>query len=64
MAIQPSAMSAWILCRALKTVRIQNPAEIIYPVKFFDEEFFLSANFAYFANNHFTLFNKEHRPQL
>lgn len=47
-----------------ENIRIQNPAEIIYPVRLSDEEFFLGANFAYLANNHFTLFNKEHRPQL
>ncbi len=47
-----------------ENIRIQNPAEIIYPVRLTDEEFFLGANFAYLANNHFTLFNKEHRPQL
>ncbi len=47
-----------------ENIRIQNPAEIIYPVRLVDEEYFLGANFAYLANNHFTLFNKEHRPQL
>jgi len=47
-----------------ENIRIQNPAEIIYPVRLTNEEFFLGANFAYLANNHFTLFNKEHRPQL
>ncbi len=47
-----------------ENIRIQNPAEIIYPVRLSDEEFFLGANFAYLTNNHFTLFNKEHRPQL
>ena len=47
-----------------ENIRIQNPAEIIYPVRLSGEEFFLGANFAYLTNNHFTLFNKEHRPQL
>ncbi len=47
-----------------ENIRIQNPAEIIYPVRLSDEEFFIGANFAYLANNHFTLFNQEHRPQL
>ena len=53
---------ACYLCR--ENIRIQNPAEIIYPVRLSGEEFFLGANFAYLADNHFTLFNKEHRPQL
>ncbi len=47
-----------------ENIRIQNPAEIIYPVRFSDEEFFLGANFAYLTNNHFTLFSKRHRPQF
>lgn len=47
-----------------ENIIIQNPVEIIYPVRLLNEEFFLGANFAYLANNHFTLFNKEHRPQL
>ncbi|VAW30452.1 hypothetical protein MNBD_BACTEROID07-1110, partial [hydrothermal vent metagenome] len=47
-----------------ENIRIQNPAEIIYPLRLSGEEYFLGANFAYLANNHFTLFNKEHRPQL
>jgi len=45
-------------------INIQNPAEIIYPVRLVDEEYFLGANFAYLADNHFTLFNNTHRPQL
>ncbi len=47
-----------------ENIRIQNPAEIIYPVRLSGKEYFLGANFAYLADNHFTLFNKEHRPQL
>ncbi len=47
-----------------ENIRVQNPGEIIFPVRLSDEEFFLGANFAYLANNHFTLFNKEHQPQL
>jgi hypothetical protein len=47
-----------------ENIRIQNPGEIIYPLRLSGEEFFLGANFAYLANNHFTLFNKEHQPQL
>ncbi len=47
-----------------ENIRVQNPAEILYPVQLADEEYFLGANFAYLANNHFTLFNKAHRPQL
>jgi len=47
-----------------ENIGIQNPAEIIYPVQLSDEQYFLGANFAYLADNHFTLFNKEHRPQL
>jgi hypothetical protein len=47
-----------------ENIRIQNPAEIIYPVRLSDEEFFLGANFACLTDNHFTLFNKKHRPQL
>ncbi len=42
----------------------ENIRILIYPVRLIDEEFFLGANFAYLANNHYTLFNKEHRPQL
>ncbi len=47
-----------------ENIKIQNPAEVIYPVLLINEEYFLGANFAYLANNHFTLFNKTHRPQL
>ncbi len=47
-----------------ENIRVQNPAEIIYPVRLSGEEYCLGANFAYLAKNHFTLFNKEHRPQL
>ena len=46
-----------------ENIEIQNPAEIIYPIRLVDESFFLGANFAYLADNHFTLFNKTHRPQ-
>lgn len=46
-----------------ENIRIQNPAEVIYPIRLIGEEYFLGANFAYLADNHFTLFNNVHRPQ-
>ncbi len=49
------------LCR--HNIEIQNPNEILVPVKILDELFYAGANFAYITNNHFTLMNENHTPQ-
>ncbi len=53
--------NACYLCA--ENIRLQNPAEIIFPISLLDETFYAGANFARLGNHHFTLFNKEHQPQ-
>ena len=47
-----------------KNILEQNPGEIILKVKLADEFFYIGSNFAYITNNHFTIMNSKHRPQI
>ena len=49
------------LCK--KNIELQNPKEILLPLKLSGEEFYIGANFASITDNHFTIFHKKHRPQ-
>ncbi len=47
-----------------RNILLQNPSEIIIKIKLNNEFFFLGANFAYITNNHFTIMNSKHIPQI
>ncbi len=47
-----------------KNILIQNPLEIIVKIKLNNEYFYIGANFAYITNNHFTIMNSKHIPQI
>jgi len=49
------------LCK--ENIDLQNPKEVVIPVKLGGEQFYLGANFASISDNHFTIFNQKHRPQ-
>ncbi len=49
------------LCK--HNIELQNPAEILAPIKLIDENFYAGANFAYITNNHFTIMNEKHIKQ-
>jgi hypothetical protein len=49
------------LCR--QNIALQNPAEIIQPMRLAGEDYFAGANFAYIENNHFTIISARHRRQ-
>lgn len=49
------------LCK--ENIALQNPSEILFPLRLGGEEYFLGANFAYIENNHFTLMSSQHRDQ-
>ncbi len=49
------------LCK--HNIELQNPAEILAPIKLLDENFYAGANFAYITNNHFTIMNEKHIKQ-
>ena len=49
------------LCR--ENIALQNPAEILLPVRLAGQDYFAGANFAYIENNHFTIINMRHRRQ-
>ncbi|HUT28228.1 MAG TPA: DUF4922 domain-containing protein [Sedimentisphaerales bacterium] len=51
-------------CYLCKTnIDVQNPGEILFEIDLAGEKFYAGANFAYMANNHFTIMNAEHCPQ-
>jgi hypothetical protein len=50
------------LCK--ENIAVQNPAEILIPLRLAGEDYFAGANFAYIENNHFTVFSSRHRKQL
>lgn len=50
------------LCK--ENIAVQNPAEILLPLRLAEEDYFAGANFAYIENNHFTVFSSMHRKQL
>ena len=52
---------ACYLCSS--NIALQNPNEILFPIEVGGEQYLLGANFAYIANNHFTLMSSEHRDQ-
>ncbi len=47
-----------------KNILEQNPSEIIFKIKLANEYFYAGANFANITNNHFTIMNSKHIPQL
>ena len=47
-----------------KNILIQNPSEIIIKIKLEKEYYYIGANFAYITNNHFTIMNSKHIPQI
>jgi len=49
------------LCR--DNIALQNPAEILLPVRIAGQDYFAGANFAYIENNHFTIINARHCRQ-
>jgi hypothetical protein len=49
------------LCR--ENIALQNPEEILLPVRLAGQDYFAGANFAYIENNHFTIINARHRRQ-
>jgi hypothetical protein len=49
------------LCR--ENIALQNPAEILLPVRLAGQDYFAGANFAYIENNHFTIINARHCRQ-
>ena len=49
------------LCR--ENIAIQNPAEILLPLRLAGKEYYAGANFAYIENNHFTIMSSHHRKQ-
>jgi len=52
---------ACYLCK--KNIDLQNPKEIVLPLKLDEELFYIGANFASISDNHFTIFHMQHRPQ-
>lgn len=52
---------ACYLCK--ENIALQNPAEVLFPLKLAGEQYFAGANFAYITNNHFTIMSSSHRPQ-
>ena len=52
---------ACYLCK--KNIDLQNPKEIVLPLKLDEEPFYIGANFASISDNHFTVFHQQHRPQ-
>jgi len=52
---------ACYLCK--ENIALQNPAEVLFPLKLAGEQYFAGANFAYITNNHFTIMSSVHRPQ-
>jgi galactose-1-phosphate uridylyltransferase len=50
------------LCK--ENIAVQNPAEILLPLRLAGEDYFAGANFAYIENNHFTIISSRHRNQL
>jgi len=52
---------ACYLCK--KNIDLQNPKEIVLPLKLDEELFYIGANFASISDNHFTVFHHQHRPQ-
>jgi hypothetical protein len=49
------------LCK--ENIAVQNPAEILIPLRLAGKEYFAGANFAYIENNHFTIMDSEHCDQ-
>jgi hypothetical protein len=47
----------------IKNIALQNPAEILLPIKLDGQDYFAGANFAYIENNHYTIINARHRRQ-
>ncbi|NIU87028.1 MAG: DUF4922 domain-containing protein, partial [Nitrosopumilaceae archaeon] len=44
-------------------IKIQNPLEILFPIKLSGEKYFCGANFSPITNNHFTIMSEEHKSQ-
>lgn len=49
------------LCRS--NINLQNPLEILFPIKLFGNDYYCGANFAPITRNHFTIMSSEHIEQ-